>query len=246
MKTDTLIFSHDERKKKIKDKRDIILGFMRDETYTIGLVLMELLGFKNIQNVNSTLKKMEKDNLVKRASIDVTYGRPITLWGITETGIHYAFGLDEPFQPRPSFSPSKVKPITLQHRIDLQLVHVRAINAGWTDWIPGHLMGKRVAGMKLPDAVAINPRGEKIAIELERTCKSRKRYAEILVSHLMEKKVGQWQKIYYLCPTEDFAARVRRAYFAVETAKHKGTTFTVKDEHRAPFYFYSFSNNDWL
>lgn len=245
MKSDTLM-KPDERKAQTIKKQNIVLSFLKDETYTHVDVLQKLLGFKNVQNVNSTMKKLERDNLVKRASIDVSYGRPITLWGITTTGLHHAFGLDEQLEDRPVFEPSKAKGSTLQHRIDLQLARITAEQAGWTEWVSGQLLGKRMQGMKIPDAIATNPQGEKIAIELERTIKTRKRYADILVSHLRSKKEGLWSKIYYLSPSVDFSLRLRRAFHSIETAQLNGSKFKLKEEHFLPFHFYSFNDKEWL
>ncbi|MES9844889.1 MAG: MobC family replication-relaxation protein [Candidatus Sedimenticola sp. 6PFRAG5] len=242
----TTLLPPDQRQARVAEKRRMVLRFMRDETWTHVDVLQELLAFKNVQNVNSTLRPMERDGLLKRVSVDMTYGRSITIWGITTTGQAYAFELDEPLEDRPGFEPSKIKPSTLQHRIDLQLARVRAEKAGWTNWEPGHLLGKRMSGVKLPDAIATDPQGQRVAIEIERTIKSRKRYSEILVSHLSQRKAGSWQKILYLSPTTDFAARVQRVFFSISQAKHQGQAFNVTDEHRQPFSFYSLNSGEWL
>ena len=235
-----------ERKTRINEKRKTILSFMRDETWTHVSVLKELLGYKSVQAVYQTLSKMQRDHLVKRAEIKVVLGRAVTIWGITEMGLHFAFELDDVLEKRSVFEPSKIKPMMMQHKIDLQISRVRAERSGWTDWLPGELLGMRIKCNKYPDAIAVNPLGERIAIELERTIKSRKRYAEILVSHLMQRKQGSWDKIYYLSPDVELAARIHRAFLFVKNATHNGKKFDVTENHRKPFYFYSFNEDDWL
>ena len=235
-----------KRSERINHKRRDILRFLREETWTHVSVLRPLLGFKNVNNVNSTLRTMERDGLVKRAQIETAYGRPISVVGITSHGLNYAFDLSEELQDRPVFEPSKVNPSTMQHRFDLQLAHVKATQAGWKDWEPGHLLGRRMPGVKLPDAVATNLHGQRVAIELERTLKSRRRYTDILVSHLQQKKAGSWDRIVYLSPTPDLAARVQRAYRSIDQAKHNGQVFTVTDQHLRPFSFFSFDSDQWL
>lgn len=235
-----------DRKARVTEKRQIILRFLRDETWTHISVLKELLGFKSVQAIYQTLAKMQRDNLVKCSEISISHGRPVSIWGVTETGLHYSFELNEPMEIRRVFEPSKVKPITMQHKIDLQLSRVRAEKAGWTNWVPGELLGMRIKCAKYPDAIAVNAQGERVAIELERTIKSRKRYAEILVSHLLQRKNGDWDKIYYLSPDKDLAARIRRAFSLIKQAAHKGKKFQVTEEHHQPFYYYSFNEDDWL
>ncbi|RLW64705.1 MAG: hypothetical protein B6D73_10760 [gamma proteobacterium symbiont of Stewartia floridana] len=235
-----------ERKERIAEKTRIVLGFLRDETWTDISVVRELLGFSSAQAAYQTMAKLERSGVVKRAEIQVSYGRPLTIWGITEMGLHYAFELDEPLQDRKVFEPSKVKPIVMQHKIDLQVARLKAEKKGWSDWVAGELLGKRIKCSKYPDAVSLDSSGTRIAIELERTIKSRKRYAEILVSHLVQRKKGDWDKIFYLSPDMDLSARIKRAFKSIKQATYNGEKFAVTEDHLSPFHFYSFNEDDWL
>ena len=58
--------------------------------------------------------------------VPVQLGCSIVIWGITETGLHYSFDLDESLQIRRIFEPSKVKLVALQHKIDLQIARIKA------------------------------------------------------------------------------------------------------------------------
>jgi len=235
-----------DRKRRSSKKTKIGLGFFKDETYSIASIIQMLFKFKSTQAAYQTLAKMERDGLIKRAQINMIYGRSLTVWGITEMGLHYADDIDAPLQKRKIFEPSKIKPIMMQHKFDLQIARIKGEQHGWTNWVPGELLGRRIENAKYPDAVAKNQAGETIAIELERTIKSRKRYAEILVSHLMQRKNNHWEKIYYLSPNEDLAARIKRAFHSIEQARHNRKRFKVTPEHLEPFYFYSFNDNNWL
>lgn len=241
-----MLLNANNRKARIAEKRRIILGFLRDETWSHISVLQLLLGFSTVQAAYQTLSKMERDKLVKRAEIHVNHGRSVSIWGITETGLHYAFSLDEPLLERKVFEPSKVKPLMMGHKIDLQFVRVKAESNDWKNWIPGELLGKRIKCAKYPDAIAINAKGERIAVELERTIKSRKRYSEILVSHLAQRKKGNWEKIYYLSPGEDLARRINRAFRSIRHASYNHRKIILTEDHFQPFYFYSFREDDWI
>ena len=226
-----------ERKRRGEENRQAILTFLRDERWTHIDVIQALLGHKSPQAIYRILGKMAVEGLVSKAEIPVAYNRPVAIWGITVHGLAMSWGLDEAVEPRKPFEPSKVAPTMMQHKVDLQLLKVRALRSGWASWIDGSLLGWRKSEWKVPDAVAIDPQGRKTAIEVERTVKSKKRYAEIIVSHLESKREGRWERIVYLCPTRDIAARIEREFQSITHAKYKGQVFELQDGHRASFVF---------
>lgn len=238
---------------RFKEKRRIILEFLREETWTRADVLEELLGVTR-QAVNNSLRRMEADGLVKRIEIPVFERAPYSICGISEHGLNYAFPLGQPIEYRPTFEPSKVKRITMDHRLDLQRARIRAEKAGWTEWVAGHLIGKRLAGKKVPDAVAVDLNGRRVAIEIERTSKGPKRYGPICIAHLLSKKAGHWDRILYLCPDEykqpgsgvELAARIERAFKTVRNPKFNGQVYKLGPEHYAPFSFLSLDEQEWL
>ena len=117
--------------------------------------------------------------------------------------------------------------------------------------ISGALQWQPIAGefsrskAKYADAIAIRPDGQKVAIEVERTVKTVKRYAEILVSHLEARKQGKWDWIYYLSPDEAVRDRVQRAYSEIHRAVWRGQAIAITETHRAPFRFYAYDDG-WV
>jgi hypothetical protein len=131
----------------------------------------------------------------------------------------------------------------MRHALDIQVLQLRAQNGGW-QWqaIDGELSRSEA---KYADAVALRPDGGRVALEVERTVKTAKRYAEILIAHLEARKQGKWDWIYYLSPNAVISNRVRRSYEEIRVALWRGKRINVTKAHLAPFKFYAFEDN-WL
>jgi hypothetical protein len=166
----------------------------------------------------------------------------MVIWGITAHGAATSARDGEPIAVR-AFEPSKVSTTTLGHSLDVQLMQLRAERAGWK-WQPSFGEFSR-SEAKYADAVGTRPDGQKVAMEIERTVKTVKRYAEILAAHLAARKGGKWEWIYYLSPDDVVRNRVRRAFQEICRARWRGQIVEITDGHRAPFRFFSY-NDDWV
>ena len=68
-----------------------------------------------------------------------------------------------------------------------------------------------VAGARLrPDAVAVDPQGNRIAIEIERHVKTLKRYEAVFAIYLQSIKRGEYAAVHYICPDERLARQLVR------------------------------------
>lgn len=238
----TLPASPKEREQQAAPKRAALLRWLALYTFSHVDVLQALLGYGSRRGVELALAKMKRDKLVKSASIQVSYARPITLWGLTPAGLHQALEPQERLEGHSSFQPSRVAASTLEHALDIQLLHVRSLSAGWRNWRPAARFAEKLIsqGMSVPDALAVLPTGEPVAIEVERTPKSVLRYQELLVSHLRGRKAGYWQRVVYAAPDEATASRIRRAFESIRTGSYQGETFQVQAGHLTPFTFTSY------
>jgi hypothetical protein len=230
-----------ERQTRIAEKQRLILRFLRDETWTHVDVVQLLLGFQTVQPAYKFLKKLEALELLKSSSMPVAYGRDITLWGITANGLAHSFDDSEVYLERPTFSISRVSASTMQHKIDLQVIRVLAEGKGFSSWSDGSQLGLRKSGLKVPDAVA--RLGDRtIAIEVERTIKTAKRYADVISSHLRASRDGHWDVIYYFCPDEVFRKRLTKVFFSIKQLKFKGQTVELTDAHFSKFKFFIYDD----
>ena len=238
----TLIADPVERERRRQAKRDRVLRWLRLNTWSTADVVRDVAGLASRQAVHALLGALCRDGMIRRAEIVGEFGPPVQVWGITAHGAAMAAEKKEPISAR-TFEPSKVNPATIGHALDVQRLQLRADQAGWI-WLP--IIGELTRSeAKYADAVAIRPDGKKVAIEVERTVKTVKRYTEILVAHLEARKQGKWDWIYYFSSTEAIRDRVRRAFEEIGRARWRGQTIEITEAHRAPFRFFTYSE-PWL
>lgn len=220
----------------------IVLVFLREHIASTVFVLQPLLQHNSPQATHQLLKRMTKSGLLSSADIQLAAGQKVKLYGITELGLSYAFELDEEVTSSTYFEPSKISPSTLQHELDIQVLNVAAKAAGWTKWVNGRSLGKRLRGMKIPDAIVTAPNigGSIYCCEAEREIKSSRRYRHIIASHLASRKAGHWEHIVYLCPTKDLALRLKRKIASLEYLLWNGGRVTLTDAHLKHFSFDSY------
>jgi hypothetical protein len=228
-----------ERQERIVEKRTLILRLLRDETYTHIDIIRLLINVNTTQAAHQTLNKMVRDNLLKKAKIDISYGRPITLFGITNNGLAHAFTLDEKFEVRASFQPSKVKPTMLKHKLAVQQIIVKSTHFGYSNVENTDLLNLRKSGCKVPDLIA-EQNGKKISIEVELSIKSIKRYSDIIIAHLLSMKAGHWHEVHYLLPSNDLKARLERIFRSIETVQYKNQSIKLTEKHFSKFKFFIF------
>jgi len=81
-----------------------------------------------------------------------------------------------------------------------------------------------------------------IAIELERSIKTKKRYEVVFSIYLQSIKRGEYDLIHYVCPDPEFAARLKRMFQLIESVPVSGQRVKITDKHRAKFPVYSLQN----
>ena len=224
-----LINSPAERQIRIEHKRRKLLRFLRDETWSSLPVMASLLVMTE-PAMYKTLCQMERDGFIVRHKVE---SFRISLWGITTKGLLWAWDADEKMLPRPYFEPGKLATVTIQHNLDTQTARLQAEQSGWSEWIPGNRLPPEIK--KRPDAIAQSPWGEQVAIEIERSIKTQKRYESIFSLYLQAIKRGELDKVHYVCPDAEFALRMRRMFTLIDTVPAVGERVPLTDRHRARF-----------
>ena len=102
--------------------------------------------------------------------------------------------------------------------------------------------------LKAPDAVATNPKGLRVAIEIERTIKSRKRYEKIIGLYLQMIRAGLIKRVDYVTPDPAVAPRLAAVIRSLQTVlvgpeQGPSQRVSITDAHRERFNFYSLE--DW-
>jgi len=239
-----LISSKIERDRIKAEKQAKVLSFLLEERFSTASVLAPLLNI-TINGMQKTLRKMEKAELIKAHTVNFELSSwNLKIWGLTPTGTLLATDIDEDVK---FFEIGRIKPITIAHSLALQRVKVISMSLGWGEWESSSKMLKkanesRSMWVQVPDAVALSPKGRKVAIELERTVKTPKRYIEILANYAEMISMGVIDEVVYVCP-EQLTLRLERLFNRIEKIIFKGKVITTPDGLLSRFYFISY--DEW-
>lgn len=242
-KQDALITGYAERMKRSEEKKRSVLRFLRHEIWSTAPILQLVIESPHKQAINRLLLKLEKEGSVRRDIVDVSEGKGITVWGITTHGQLFACDDDEEILDS-VFEPSRVSLSTIPHTLDVQRARLKAEQGGWTNWITcdrGSAF-KNVPSDHRPDALVTRPDGAVVAIEVERTVKTRKRYQQIVASHLKAMAGKHWAKVYYITP-EKLTKRFEKLIRSMPYILINGSQVVLEEKHLSRFEFVSLE--DW-
>ena len=182
--------------------------------------------------------------MIRSVEISFIENSSVHIWGITAYGINRVRENVPDAENRRAFRKNSVNPVSFAHQLDTQRLRITAERNDWCDWIKcsGTERFRKKHGI-FPDVVATRPDGVKIAIEVERTVKSKSRYPRIMGSHLHARKFGQWDEIFYLCPDARIKRRLENIYSEIEEVDYFGNSVKITDQHRQLFRFYSYDEN---
>lgn len=238
--TNLIVGDRGKIEQRVEEKRRRLVGWLRDEGCVDYKLAAAILGVTPNASYK-TLQKMEKDGLLEKYAVG-----DVSVWGLTPTGS--LLYLEEKDDPTALFD-GRIKPITLAHTFDCQRARLIAEAAGWGEW-QGEKVLKRQAGKyrtewrKVPDALAVDSMGNRVAVEVERTAKTTKRYREIIAEYLQMRKAGQIHEVHYLCPLPAMANGLARLFSEIRTISIDGKDVQLREEHHAAFKFFALDN--WL
>lgn len=231
----SLVRSYKQRQRLMEQKQSRLLGFLRSETWTIAEIVAVVLGCTRPAG-HKTLNQMQARGLVQSHRVPEL---GLSLWGVTPMGLAYAWGEDEAMEQRPYFEPSKVALSTIHHHLDIQRARLRCEAEGWRNWIPGTQLPLKAP--KRPDAIVTSPKGSKVAVEVERTIKTLRRYKSIWAGYLRLIKEGRYDAVHYICPDEVFAQRLTRVFGLITEVPFAGQKVPITDRHRSKILVFPMS-----
>ena len=227
MAGDNFIRSYSERMAKKQDNETEILRFLKDEIFSTAEILSKVLNYTAASTAYGTLNRMCTNGLLSTEQINLGGYRPFKLYGITQHGaVMVMEDHDDPFKLK-AFEPSKITLSTLEHRLDIQRMRLVAKNQGYQWKSTSNL--KLEKGQKYPDGL-MRKDGNIWAVEVERIAKSPKRYREITEIYLNQITQNSWSGVVYLFPNEKLRDRVRRIFYAVDSATIAGQLHRITPE----------------
>lgn len=231
-----LKMSPQERQQRATEKRVALLNFLASgEQWSTLSVLAELLKTSE-RNALRLLQKMTEEKLIK-VDDRVMTRPPLKLYGISDHGVAMA-DLDVKMK---AFALGRTNPGQVEHHLQSQLIRIRAEQAGWTNWVPGKTLYIENSNRlkKLPDSLATRPDGRRVAIEIERFVKSRKRLGDILGLHLQQIVTGKYDLVYYFSPNPE---KQLKAFTKIQFVTLENQKVKLNDSHRARFKVFDLKN----
>lgn len=235
-----------ERQQRSKEKMLKLLTFLKDETYSDFKTLMTCFNFKDRKSLYSLLNKAERMGLITKYTYAFRSGN-LALWGITNDGIAVALQPDDQTFPA-RFEPSRLTAWTLEHHLDNQMVRIILERRGCSGWLNGDRSGfmAQYSVKHRPDALMTLPGGRRVAIETERSLKTKARYQSIMASHLLARTAQHWMSVLYILPDETRKIGLQRLMDSIRIINANNTPVTLEDKHRHIFKLVTLAELDTL
>ncbi len=236
-----LLKSRTEITARVEAKRSRLVDWLKAEVYTDYQTAALVLGVTPATAYKALIAMEKKGHLDRHA-----VGRA-SVWSVSLMGqIEYLADDEDPL----SVFDARVSEITVQHTLAVQRARIAAEKAGGTDWQAERSIRRELAKakeaktasawLKVPDGV-ITLNGQRIAVEVERSVKTPKRYAAIMAEYLQMRRAGTVQGVHYVCSSENLAKGLKRLFLAIPSVTVKGTEVQLKEEHYKFFEFYEAS-----
>ena len=193
----TNLLSANQRRERIAEKSSLVVEWIGDHNVSTTPILAEMLGLQTAATTR-TLKKLEADGVLVADEIPALGGN-IAVWGLSAKGaLVYSQGHAQRYTP---YQLRRSKAGSLAHEFEVQRARIGALRRGWRDWQSERelIRGGIASGWpKLPDALVQAADGAWVAIEVERTPKTLKRYRYIVGSYLLLLAKRKIQRVQYV------------------------------------------------
>ena len=215
-----------------------ILRFLIEENYSSLENIARLMNTTKQTSLRITRHLCDKEYLTK-VEINIGLARPISVFQPTNTGIMFAL---EENQIMPELREvSKVNATTIYHDLQLQKIRFKLEQQGYrqfqSSWQLTKILRKRKEkAPKIPDYTCVDPHGNKVAIEYERTIKTTRRYREIIGQYLDIKERGIIKRVIYFTDA-GFANKLKQMFYSIEYIYRHGKTVVCKAEQLTYFEF---------
>ncbi|HGY5043595.1 TPA: MobC family replication-relaxation protein [Klebsiella oxytoca] len=235
-----LIHNVAERNKAANRRMETLLSFLKEETFSDFPTLKKVVGYKGRHNhaMYNLLNKAVTLGLLSKHEYPVLTGKK-ALWGITMQGLARVVNADDPVFPA-YFEPGRLKYWTLEHRLLNQRVRIALEEKGGTGWLNGDrraFMVRHPGVRHRPDGVIILSSGAIVAVETERSLKTRARYISIINSHLAASDARRWHYAMYVMPDDKTKESLVRLFGSIRTVMRNSVPVPFDSKSREMFLF---------
>ncbi|KQJ02614.1 MobC family replication-relaxation protein [Escherichia coli] len=235
-----LIHNVAERNEAANRRMEALLSFLKEETFSDFQTLKKVVGYKGRHNhaMYNLLNKAVALGFMSKHEYPVLTGKK-ALWGITMPGLARVVNADDPVFPA-YFEPGKLRHRTLEHRLLNQRVRLALEEKGGTGWLNGDRGAfiARYPGVRhRPDGIITLSSGAIIAVETERSLKTRARYITIINSHLAASDAGCWHYAMYVMPDDKTRVSLGRLFDSIRTVMRNSVPVPFDAKNREMFLF---------
>ncbi|HDS7195942.1 TPA: molybdopterin-guanine dinucleotide biosynthesis protein MobC [Klebsiella michiganensis] len=235
-----LVHNVAERNEAAKRRMQALLYFLKEETFSDLRTLKKVVGYKGKHNhaMYKLLNKAVAMGLLIKHEYPVLTGKK-SLWGLSMQGLAMVVSADDKVFPS-YFEPGKLKHWTLEHRLLNQRVRIALEEKGGTGWLNGdrrEFMSRYPGFRHRPDGIITLSSGAIVAVETERTMKTRARYISIINSHLAASDAGRWHYAMYVMPDDKTKESLVRLFGSIRTVMRNSVPVPFDAKHREMFLF---------
>ncbi|HFJ2964163.1 TPA: MobC family replication-relaxation protein [Klebsiella pneumoniae] len=233
-----LIHNVAERNEAAKQKMRALLYFLKEETFSDLWTLKKVVGYKGKHNhaMYNLLNKAVAMGFLNKHEYPVLTGKK-SLWGITMQGLAMVVSANDKVFPA-YFEPGKLKHWTLEHRLLNQRVRVALEEKGGTGWLNGdrgEFMARYPGIRHRPDGIITLSSGAIVAVETERSLKTRARYINIINSHLAASDAGCWHYAMYVMPDDKTSVALGRLFDSIKMVMRNNVPVPFNAKNREMF-----------
>ena len=235
-----LIHNVAERNETAKRRMRALLYFLKEETFSDLRTLKKVVGYKGKHNhaMYNLLNKAVATGFLNKHEYTVLTGKK-SLWGLTMQGLAMVVSANDRVFPA-YFEPGKLRHWTLEHRLLNQRVRIALEEKGGTGWLNGDRgeFTARYTGVRhRPDGIITLNSGAIVAVETERTMKTRARYISIINSHLSASDAGRWHYAMYVMPDDKTKESLVRLFSSIRTVMRNNVPVPFDAKNREMFLF---------
>lgn len=235
-----LIHNVAERNEAANRRIETLLSFLKEETFSDFHTLKKVVGYKGRHNhaMYNLLNKAVALGFLSKHEYPVLTGKK-ALWGITMPGLARVVNADDPVFPA-YFEPGKLRHRTLEHRLLNQRIRLALEEKGGTGWLNGDrgaFMARYPGVRHRPDGIITLSSGAIVAVETERSLKTRARYINIINSHLAASDAGRWHYAMYVMPDDKTRVSLSRLFDSIRTVIRNNVPVPFDAKNREMFLF---------
>ncbi|HDS4487045.1 TPA: molybdopterin-guanine dinucleotide biosynthesis protein MobC [Enterobacter hormaechei subsp. steigerwaltii] len=235
-----LIHNVAERNEAANRRMRTLLYFLKEETFSDFQTLKRVVDYKGKHNhaMYKLLNKAVEMGLLIKHEYPVLTGKK-SLWGITMQGLAMVVSANDKIFPA-YFEPGKLKHWTLEHRLLNQRVRIALEQKGGKDWLNGdrgEFITRHLGVRHRPDGIITLSSGAIVAVETERTMKTRARYISIINSHLAASDAGRWHYAMYVMPDGKTKESLVRLFDSIRTVMRNNVPVPFDAKNREMFLF---------